>query len=179
MLAQIGWNNSVAQQIDLVRGAARMQDKKWGVIITWKYDSEPYLDVGDQIYNQMMTAYQAGANYVVLFNYPILDGNDYGLMKGEHFIALERFWNEAAKTKKTDDATVAMVLPRNYGWGMRRPDDVIWGFYGTDEKTIPMATLMSKLLARYGTNMDIIYDDPAYPVAKGGYQKIYYWNDTI
>jgi hypothetical protein len=38
---------------------------------------------------------------------------------------------------------------------------------------------MSKLLARYGTNMDIIYDDPAYPVAKGGYQKIYYWNDTI
>jgi hypothetical protein len=179
MLAQIGWNHSITQQIDLVRGAARMQEKEWGVIITWKYDSEPYLDVGDQIYNQMMTAYQAGANYVVLFNYPILDGNDYGLMKGEHFIALERFWNEAAKTKKTDDATVAMVLPRNYGWGMRRPDDVIWGFYGTDEKTIPMATLMSKLLARYGTNMDIIYDDPAYPVAKGGYQKIYYWNDTI
>ena len=179
MLAQIGWNHSVAQQIDLVRGAARMQEKEWGVIITWKYDSEPYLDVGDQIYNQMMTAYQAGANYVVLFNYPILEGNDYGLMKGEHFIALERFWNEAAKTKKTDDATVAMVLPRNYGWGMRRPDDIIWGFYGTDEKTIPIATMMSKLLARYGTNMDIIYDDPAYPVAKGGYKKIYYWNDTI
>jgi hypothetical protein len=184
MLAQIGWNCSVAQQIDLVRGAARMQDKEWGVIITWKYDFAPYLDVGDQIYNQMMTSYHAGADYVVLFNYPILEGNDYGLMTDEHFIALERFWNDASKTEKTNTndangAEAAMVLPRNYGWGMRRPDDTIWGFYGTDEKTIPIATLMSKLLARYGTNMDIIYDDPAYPATKGGYQKIYYWNDTI
>lgn len=182
MLAQIGWNCSVAQQINLVRGAARMQNKEWGVIITWKYDSEPYLDIGDQIYNQMMTSYQAGADYVVLFNYPILD--DYGLMDDEHFIALERFWNDAAKMKKTNTndanrAEVAMVLPRNYGWGMRRPNDVIWGFYGSDEKTLPLATLMSKLLARYGTNMDIIYEDAVYPVVKGGYQKIYYWNDTI
>jgi len=184
MLAQIGWNCSVAQQIDLVRGAARMQDKEWGVIITWKYDFGTYLDEGDQIYNQMMTSYRAGADYVVLFNYPILEGNDYGLMEAEHFIALERFWNDASKVKKTNTndangAEVAMVLPRNYGWGMRRPYDTIWGFYGTDEKTIPIATLMSKLLARYGTNMDIIYEDAAYPVAKGGYQKIYYWNDTI
>ena len=181
MLAQIGWNCSVAQQIDLVRGAARMQDKEWGVIITWKYDLVPYLDAGNQIYNQMMTSYNAGADYVVLFNYPILEGNDYGLMTDEHFIALERFWNDAAKTEKTNanGAEAAMVLPRNYGWGMRRPDDTIWGFYGADEKTIPIATLMSKLLARYGTNMDIIYDDPAFPVAEGGYQKIWYWNDTI
>jgi hypothetical protein len=184
MLAQIGWNCSVAQQIDLVKGAAHMQNREWGAIITWKYGPPHYLDTGDQIYNQMMTAYQAGANYIVLFNYPIVDGNEYGVMEDEHFLALERFWNDAAKLRRTNTndangAEVAMVLPRNYGWGMRRPDDTIWGFYGTDEKTIPLATLMSKLLARYGTNMDIIYDDPAYPVAKGGYRKIYYWNDTI
>jgi hypothetical protein len=181
MLAQIGWNCSVAQQIDLVKGAAHMQNKEWGAIITWKYcpPTPIYLDTGDQIYNQMMTAYQAGANYIVLFNYPILAGNKYGSMTDEHFLALERFWNDAAKTKKTDEPSAAMVLPSNYGWGMRNPNDTIWGFYGTDEKTIPIATLMSKLLARYGTNMDIIYEDAAYPVAKGGYQKIYYWNDTI
>lgn len=184
MLAQIGWNCSVAQQIDLVKGAAHMQNKEWGAIITWKYGPPHYLDTGDQIYNQMMTAYQAGANYIVLFNYPILDDHEYGVMENEHFLALERFWNDAAKLRRTNTngengVEAAMVLPRNYGWGMRRPDDTIWGFYGTDEKTIPIATLMSKLLARYGTNMDIIYDDPAYPVAKGGYRKIYYWNDTI
>ena len=185
LLAQIGWNCSVAQQIDLVKGAAHMQNKEWGAIITWKYSEWPYLDKWDQIYNQMMTAYKAGANYIVLFNYPIIYGNDYGLMEDEHFIALERFWSDAAKIMRTtsaDDrsmAEVAMVLPRNYGWGMRRPDDTIWGFYGTDEKTIPMATLMSKLLARYGTNIDIIYEDPAYTIAKGCYQKVYYWNDTL
>jgi hypothetical protein len=184
MLAQIGWNCSVAQQIDLVKGAAHMQNREWGAIITWKYGEEPYLDKGDQIYNQMMTAYQAGANYIVFFNYPIVDGNEYGVMEDEHFLALERFWNDAAKLRRTNPngengVEAAMVLPRNYGWGMRRPDDTIWGFYGTDEKTIPIATLMSKLLARYGTNMDIIYEDAAYPVAKGGYRKICYWNDTI
>jgi len=185
LLAQIGWNASLAQQIGLVRGAARMQDREWGVIITWKYGLPPYLDTGDQIYNQMMTAYQAGAKYVVFFNYPILDGNDYGLMKDEHFLALERFWNDATKMKKTNTlndasmAEAAMVLPRNYGWGMRRPDDLIWGFYGPDDKSIPIGTLMGKLLAKYGVRMDIIYDDPAYPVAKGGYEKIYYWNSTI
>ena len=181
MFAQIGWNCSLAQQIDLVRGAARMQNKDWGVIITWKYGSPPYLDTGDQIYNQMMTSYRAGADYVILFNYPIMEGNDYGLMTDEHFIALERFWNDAAKIRKADAhlAEAAMVLPRNYGWGMRRPDDLIWGWWGPDEKTIPLATLMSKLLAQYGTSMDIIYDDQTYPIANGGYEKIYYWNSTI
>lgn len=178
LFAQIGWNCSLAQQIDLIKGAARMQEKDWGVIITWKYGSAPYLDTGDQIYNQMMTSYQAGADYVVLFNWPILDGNDYGLMTGEHFLALERFWNDVTKTRRTDSAEAVLVLPRNYGWGMRRPDDLIWGFYGPDEKTLPIATLMSKLLAKYGVRLDIIYEDAAYPVAKGGYTRIYYWNST-
>jgi hypothetical protein len=34
MLAQFGWNNSYIQDIALVRGAARMQNKSWGAIIT-------------------------------------------------------------------------------------------------------------------------------------------------
>lgn len=185
LFAQIGWNCSLAQQLDLIKGAARLQNKDWGIIITWKSDTYPYLDTGDQIYSQMMTSYQAGADYLVLFNYPIIDGNSYGLISDEHFIALERFWKEATKIKKTNTlndagkAEAALVLPRNYGWGMRRPDDLIWGFWGADDKTIPIATLMSRLLAKYGVRMDIVYEDPAYPVEKGGYQKIYYWNSTI
>jgi len=183
LFAQIGWNCSLAQQIGLVKGAARMQNRNWGVIITWKYGSAPYLDTGDQIYNQMMTAYHAGANYILMFNYPILEGNDYGLMSDEHFLALERFWNEAAEEKvdTMDEASVAeavLVLPRNYGWGMRRPDDVIWGFWGPDEKSIPIGTLMGKLLAKYGENLEIVYEDAAYPIAKGKYTNIYYWNST-
>src|SRR5665647_1521405 len=61
MFAELGWNSSVAEQIALVKGAARLQNKEWGTIITWKYNQDPYLDSGDEIYNQMLTSYEAGA----------------------------------------------------------------------------------------------------------------------
>ena len=67
ILAQFGWNNSYIQDIALVRGAARLQGKSWGAIITWKYTEPPYLASGEEIYNQMCTAYEAGAEYVVIF----------------------------------------------------------------------------------------------------------------
>ncbi|MBT0159276.1 glutaminyl-peptide cyclotransferase [Candidatus Bathyarchaeota archaeon A05DMB-2] len=35
---------------------------------------------------------------------------------------------------------------------------------------------MGKLLAQYGERLDIVYEDPAYPVSTGGYRNIYYWN---
>ena len=43
MLAELGWNASVAQQIAQVKGAARLQDKQWGAMITWKYYDVPFL----------------------------------------------------------------------------------------------------------------------------------------
>ena len=41
MLTQLGFNESITQNIDLIRGAARMQNKTWGAIITWKYNEPP------------------------------------------------------------------------------------------------------------------------------------------
>jgi hypothetical protein len=184
MFAEIGWNCSVAQQIDLVKGAARLQNKDWGAIITWKYGSDPYLDTGDQMYNQMLTAYQAGAKYIIVFNYPMMADNDYGALTDEHFIAIERFWNDITNQEKTKTMAdlskpeAALVLPKNYGWGMRHHTDVIWGFWGPDDKTLQVGTVMGKLLALYGVRMDVVYDDPACPVSTGGYTKIYYWNDS-
>ena len=70
MLTQIGWNHSLIQDIALIRGAARMQNKDWGAIITWKYNQPPYLDSGEAIYQQMLTSYRAGAKYITIFNYP-------------------------------------------------------------------------------------------------------------
>jgi hypothetical protein len=43
VLAELGWNNTDAQEIGLVRGAANLQDKSWGTIITWTYTQPPYL----------------------------------------------------------------------------------------------------------------------------------------
>jgi len=180
LLAQLGWNSSVSQQIALVKGAARMQDKEWGAIITWKYRSPPFLDSGDQIYNQMLMSYQAGAKYIVIFNYALLEGNGYPAMNDEHFIALERFWNDITHKKFADlsPPEAALVLPSNYGWGMRNPNDTIWGFWPSDEKSQQVGTVMSKLLARYGPILDIVYEDSAYPVTKVNYQHVYYWNST-
>lgn len=179
MFAELGWNHSVTQQISLVKGAARLQDKDWGTILTWKYRQEPYLDSGEEIYNQMLTSYQAGAKYIILFNYPIL--GDYGVMKDEHFVALERFWNDIT-TKSYEDLSqseAVLVLPSNYGWGMRNPTDNIWGFYPTDEKSQVIWDIMSSLLSRHGASLDIVYDDPEYPISTVEYKFVYYWNQTL
>jgi hypothetical protein len=184
MWTQLGWNASVTEQIDLVKGAARMQNKEWGAIVTWTFDQAPYLDSGNQIYGQMLTAYEAGAKYIVIFNYPILQGNDYGVMNSDHFMALQRLWNDIKSQHDTQPIpdlsapNAVLVLPHDYGWGMRRPDDVIWGFWGPDNKTLTIAEITGTLLNQYGTQLDIIYDDPAYPLSQVNYQKVYYWNST-
>jgi hypothetical protein len=180
LFTELGWNCSVAEQIALIKGAARLQNKEWGAIITWSYDSIPYLDSGDQIYNQMLTSYEAGAKYIVVFDYPYVEGNDYGVMRDDQFIALQRFWNDITQQKFADLSVpeAVLVLPQNYGWGMRNPNDTIWGFWPTDDKTQQIAIATSKLLVQYGVSLDIVYDDPAYPISNVGYQHVYYWNST-
>ena len=46
----------------------------------------------------------------------------------------------------------ALVLPQNFGWGMRHPNDTIWGFWTTktDSRTIQVAMITSMLLGYYG-----------------------------
>jgi hypothetical protein len=180
IFTELGWNCSVAEEIALVKGAARLQDKQWGAIITWTYNSPPYLDSGDQIYNQMLTSYEAGAKYIVIFNYPYTNESNYGTMTNDQFIALQRFWNDIHQKEFPDLSSpiAALVLPQNYGWGMRDPNDTIWGFWPPDSKTIQVATAMSTLLSQYGVSLDIVYYDPQYPVANLGYQHVYYWNQT-
>jgi hypothetical protein len=181
MFAQLGWNHTIVQDIALAKGAARLQNKQWGAIITWKYDEPPYLDSGEAIYNQMMQAYQAGASYITIFNYPNLEGNEYGVMQDEHFAALEKFWKTTIGSNSVAESSgpnVALVLPTNYGWGMRKPDDRIWGFWGPDDNSPQIWESSRRLIAEYGLSLDIVYDDPAFPTV-GKYNQVFYWNDTI
>jgi hypothetical protein len=181
IFAELGWNNSVTEQIDLVKGAARLQDKEWGVMITWKYDSAPYLDSSGAIYNEMLTSYEAGAKYIAVFDYPYVAGNSYGVLSDAQFSAIQKFWNDITQKKYVEQSgpDVALVLPQNYGWGMRNPNDTIWGFWPPDDKTPQVCLAVDTLLARYGINLDIVFEDPAYPVSTGHYQAVYYWNQTF
>lgn len=182
ILAQLGWNNTVAQEIGLVRGAANLQGKDWGVMLTWKYtESSHHLASGEEIYSQMRTAYECGAKYVILFNYAEDMSGPYGTLQPEHFEALQRFWNEVVQNSSVPHGNVkadtVLVLPKNYGWGMRNPDDTIWGLWRPDDKSQQVWTQLQSALSAHGLHMDIVYDDPAYPVT-GRYSQIQYWNQT-
>ena len=122
----------MAQTIDLARGAARMQNKTWGTIITWTYNQPPYLVNGTEMYSQLMTAYKAGAKYEVIFDYPQIPGNPYGILTDDQFAALEKFWNNIQTLQVKSQAEAAFVMPHDYGWGMRTQQDKIWGVWAPD-----------------------------------------------
>ena len=181
VLAQLGWNHTLAQDIALIRGAAELQNKKWGAIVTWKFNHPPFLDSGEAVYDQMRMAYEAGAEYVVVFNYAEDMIGPYGTLQDEHFEALERFWNEVVQSSAVKQGSVnaeaVLVLPDNYGWGMRDPDDKIWGLWGPDEKSLQIWELSRNLLEQYGLSLDILYEDSEFPV-EDKYHQICYWNQT-
>ncbi len=185
VFAELGGSNETTkiQQISLCRGAANVQNKQWGAIITWSSMSPPYLENGTEMLQDMLTAYRAGAKYIVVFNYPTYpDTNPYGILSQDQFNAMEDFWNQAHSEQKstfgTANGKVALVLPEDYGWGMRTPDDKIWGFWTPDDLSPLIWDNMHKLIKNYGLNLDIIYDDPQFNFTEK-YSKIYFWNSTI
>ena len=177
ILAQIGLNHTLGQDIALARGAAKVQNKSWGAIVTWTYDKLPYLEDGNKLYQDMLTAYENGAKYIIVFNYPKI--NNYGVLKQEHFEALEKLWHKIRTDQNHNpiSAQTVLVLPKNYGWGMRNPNDTIWGLWSADEKSPQIWNATRTLLNRYGSHLDIVYDDPMFSV-KDKYSEIYYWNST-
>jgi hypothetical protein len=180
VFAELGWNHAETQHIALCRGAANVQNKQWGAIITWADDDPPYLANGTEMLRQMFTAYYAGANYLIVFNYPNI--NPYGALTEEHFAAMERFWNRIHAFPENMlgkvEGEVAFVLPKDYGWGMRNPDDKIWGFWSPDDLSPLIWENMNKLIRKYGLKLDVIYDDSRFGFVER-YSKIYFWNSTI
>ena len=181
VFVELGWNNSRTQQIALCRGAADSQGKDWGAIITWTYNEPPYLASGPEILEDMLTAYEAGAKEVIVFNYPVYpETNPYGILLEEHFTAMQQFWtyiHEHPEEYGKEKGQVAFVLPKDYGWGMRWPSDKIWGLWPADSISSLIWEKMNKLIASYGLKLDVVYDDPWFSFAE--YSKVYYWNSSI
>ena len=180
VFAELGWDLNQVQHIALCRGAANVQNKQWGAIITWATNDPPYLATGIQMYQDMLTAYRAGAKYIIVFNYPQI--NPYGALTEEHFAAIKAFWNQIHISPKSVsgkvEGQVALVLPKDYGWGMRNPYDGIWGLWPADEKAPMIGTNIAKLIKEYNLKLDIIYDDPSFNYTEK-YSKIYFWNSTV
>jgi hypothetical protein len=171
------WNNSRQLNVALCRGAATVQNKSWGVMITWSYDQPPYMESGPELYNDMILAYNNGAKYIIVFD---TNANfTENVLQQEHLDAMNRFWQYVQANPRTigsvSDRT-AYVLPEDYAYGFRGPQDRIWGLWPADSLTLNISTSVATLLQTYGKNLDIIY--PSQTQESVGYHNIISWNGT-
>ncbi|MCL5876766.1 MAG: hypothetical protein M1540_03030 [Candidatus Bathyarchaeota archaeon] len=180
IFAEFVGNQSRERHIALCRGAAEAFDKDWGAVVTWKYDQAPYLESGEELYSDLALAYSAGAKYALVFSYP--EVTDFGILAEEHFDALRRFWDTLHSNPAsfgTNNPEVAYVVPADYGFGFRRPDDTIWGLFPPDEYSAKIFNDAQALTTTYGARLNIFYDEPQIATLLGNYTRVYYWNQTI
>ncbi|MDI9578603.1 MAG: NosD domain-containing protein [Thermoproteota archaeon] len=182
VLAELGWNNSRSLQISQVRGAATVQNKDWGVIVTWTYDRPPYLQSGNQLYDDLVLSYNSGADYAVVFDASKRYSNS--TLTEEHYEALNDFWTYIQNNPQNHgclNADKAIVLPRDYGFGFRNVGDKVWGLSQSDNWTCVMYNDVSRLIDRYNSSIDIVYGDPEWKtVIEEKYDRVFCWpNDFM
>ena len=178
VLAELGWNYSRQLNIALCRGAATVLDKEWGVIVTWTYDHPPYIESGDQLYQDLILAYENGAKYVLVFD----SNKEYtgGILEQEHLDALKRFWQykeNNPRSNNQDSNRVAYVLPKDYAYGFRGPNDKIWGLWEADDFSLEISKNLGAQLSWYQSMLDVVYDDGI--VLNATYSKYIFWNNTV
>jgi hypothetical protein len=180
IFAEFGWNHSRPLNVALCRGAASVQGKEWGVIITWTYRQPPYIESPDELYYDMIYAYLTGAKYIIIFSYP--EVSTYGILTEAHFDAIKKFWDYIQTNPRTPGKTerrIAYVMPKDYGWAFRGSLDKVWGLW-VDELSTKIGTDIDYLLHTHHLGLDIIYDDPRYYNNMTSlYYKLMFWNRTI
>jgi hypothetical protein len=176
VLAEFGWNYSRQINVALNRGAATIQNRDWGVIVTWTYNNPPYIGSGEELYNDLVYAYDNGAKYVLVF-----DSNENyteSILREEHFDALERFWQYTLDNPDPEVVDrVAFVLPKDFGYGFRGPEDKIWGLWEADAHSLEISYHLGEFLKQYETRLDVIYDENL--ALDQTYSKYIFWNGTI
>jgi len=181
IFTEFGSNHVTEINIASCRGAAEMHNKSWGAIITWSYDEPPYIASPNEVYQDMVTAYNAGAKYISIFNYP--ETGPYGLLTQEHFEVIKEFKTYVSKNpqnKTSNNEKIAYVLPQNYGWGMRNPIDKIWGVWEADENSSTIWNDLTGLIEQYGYDFDIVVDSPWLRVfANQHYDTLIFWDGRV
>lgn len=183
VLAEYAWNDSRPLNTALCRGAATMHGKEWGVMITYTYDKPPYLAWWPIIYFDMVTAYQNGAKYIVVFDYAKDSATNitHGILQPQHLYAMKQFWQyakEHPRTNSTVDDRIAYVLPKDYGYGFRGPNDSIWGLFSADNLSSTIWNDVNAWVEENKPLIDVIYEDTL-QYGTADYSKLVFWNGTI
>ncbi len=175
-------NRQVA--VGLSRGAAKSLEKDWGIIVTYSHQTPPYIEDPSKLYDDMVTAYENGAKYIVVFDSP---GNnsattEFGILTREHLESIKKFWNYAKSASNVPGypAKTAYVLPRDYGYGFRGPNDTIWGLWKADALSSVIWNNATQLIEQYGQGLDIVYEtiigDASIDLP---YDRLIFWNGTV
>jgi hypothetical protein len=180
VFAEFGWNYSRQLNIALCRGAATMKGKDWGAIITWTYTEPPYLESKLELFKDLMLAYKNGAKYIIVFD----TNEDYthGVLGNEQLLSLSVFWHYVQNNPRNSflvSDRVAYVLPKDYAYGFRGPNDKIWGFWEADAFSDQLCQKLGSLIEEYGFRLDVIYDDGLENNGTCGYSKLIFWNGTV
>lgn len=148
---------------------------KIGVIITWTYHHYPYIASPQELYDDLILAYNSGAKYIVVFNYPKV--HRYGVLTQEHLQVMQKFWRylKNCQNKPNEWGDVAYILPKAYGFGFRGDDDSIWGLWKADDLANKIWNYANLLLRLYGLRLDIVYYDNNLNISNL-YNKLYFWN---
>jgi hypothetical protein len=186
VFAEFAWNISRHINVALCRGAANIQNRDWGVMITWTYTPPPnrltYLESGEELYNDLVLAYENGAKYILVFD--TNENYTQSTLQSGHLNALKRFWKYATDNPRPSappSDRVAYVLPKDYGYGFRRPDDKIWGLWDADDykDSFKINKEVGSLIRKYQNRLDVIYDDGLEANNSYGYSELFFWNGTV
>lgn len=156
-------NQSRQIAASLCRGAAHTLNKDWGVMITWQSSPQQFIESPENLYNDMVLAYNNYAKYIVVFNgfENLTRPTPLGTLTEEHIEVMRQFLNYTKNNPRSEiyPAETAYVLPRDYGYGFRGFDDRIWGFWEADTLTLQIWNTTNKLVDTYGTQLDIVYEN--------------------
>jgi hypothetical protein len=84
---------------------------------------------------------------------------------------------ENPRTSDAVDERVAYVLPKDYGYGFRGPDDTIWGLWNADTPSSRIWNDANALVEQHKPLIDIVYEDDLQS-ATFKYSKLIFWNGT-
>ncbi|MGA2682901.1 MAG: hypothetical protein ABSF44_14005 [Candidatus Bathyarchaeia archaeon] len=179
-------NYSRQLSIALCRGAANAFNQNWGVMITWAYSKAPYMENATDLMSDMRLAYNNGAKYIVVFD---TNANwTENVLSPQQQEAIKQFWQYAQANPRTvsqpSDRT-AYVLPQDFGFGFRDPNDTIFGLWNANWNGAASLTFVADIsmcvvtfLQMLGPNLDIIYPVSNGTIEQLGYKNVIFWNDT-
>ena len=83
-----------------------------------------------------------------------------------------------AITRAKVKVDAAFVLPSDFGSGLRKQDDIVWGFWAPTQQEQQVWLQLQNALKTHDQKIDIVYDDTDHP-ATGKYTQIIYPSSNL